>query len=554
MKKIVVIGLDAATFDIIKPLINEGKLPVIASLLSEGVSGELQSTFPPISGPAWASFLTGMNPGKHGIFDFVIRRSDGKGFLLSNSQDIQTPTIFSNISAEGMTVGAINIPMTYPPEKINGFMVSGIPVPPGARDYTYPRSLLEDIGDYTVDYDFSFMNNHHNVPTDDIGKYEHLFENLKKIEDCRLKTALHLMKTYPCDVFVVVLTLIDRVQHYFWRFMDKRHAGYSEEGARRLGRVIRDCYEEMDKAIGKLMTSVCTDTTFIIISDHGAGPHYSDFYVNKWLKDTGWLAMKACPRLILNRSNIQRVLIKLGLERVSKKLPASVNSLPILIPRIKREMDFNDIEWSKTRAYSAFYGVSINLRDREYQGLVQQGYEYNKFVQEIKTRLQQLVDPQTGETLVEKILEGNEIYTGPYSKQGPDLLFVMKGMSCIPSNSYTARSWFENRVNHATSGTHRMNGIFIMKGKGVKKIDELQNLHITDVAPTMLYLLQVPIPSDMDGRVITEAFTSEFLSENRIRFTDLSSGERGTKERRTLYSDKEEEALKESLRGLGYLS
>jgi predicted AlkP superfamily phosphohydrolase/phosphomutase len=381
-----------------------------------------------------------------------------------------------------------------------------------------------------------------------------LLKNLKEIEDCRLKTALHLMKKYPCDVFVIVLTLLDRVQHYFWRFMDKGHAGYSDEGARRFGRVICDCYGRMDEAIGEIMTSSSGDTTFIVMSDHGAGLHYSDFHVNKWLRDTGWLKMKFCPRPVLNRSSIRRVLVKLGLEQVSRKLPESVNSLPVFVPRIKRERDFNDIKWTKTLAYSALYGISVNLKGRENEGIVEPGEEYHKVLKELKIRLQQLIDPQTGETLVEKVLESNEMYTGPYSMQGPDLLFLTRDLNCIPSDSYSTHSWFETRVNHATSGTHRMDGIFMMKGKEVKKTDGLQNLQITDVVPTMLYLLQMPVPRDMDGRVITEAFTPEYLRENRIRFTDLSSGERSTKERRSTYSDKEEEALKESLKGLGYLS
>lgn len=557
-RKIVVIGLDGATFDIIKPLINKGKLPIIASLISEGVSGELQSTLPPISSAAWTSFLTGMNPGKHGIFHFLIRRPDGHGFSLCNSQDIQTRTIFSNISAKGKNIGAINIPMTYPPEKINGFIVSGIPVPPGARDYTYPHSLLGDInkeiGGYIVDYDFSFMNNHHNVPVDDFRKYEHLLEKLKEIEYQRLKTTLFLMERYPCDAFVVVLTLLDRVQHYFWRFMDKRHAGYTEEGARRFGQVIFDCYKKMDEAIGKIVTSLGKDTTFIIMSDHGAGPHYSDFHVNRWLKDTGWLKMKACPRLVARRSNIQRVLTRLGLESISKKLPASINSLPIFIPKIKRIMDFQDIEWSKTQAYSALYGISVNLKGRETEGIVDPGDEYHKVVEELKARLYQLANPQTGERVVERVLERNEIYAGPYSKHGPDLLFQVKGVSCVPSDSYNATSWFESRVNHAISGTHRMNGIFVMKGEGVKKNTELQNLHIIDVAPTILYLLHIPIPKEMDGRVIAEAFTPEFLGKHDIKFSEDSYSERGTREEGSPYSTEEEHALKESLKGLGYLS
>ncbi|NWF52534.1 MAG: alkaline phosphatase family protein [Nitrospirae bacterium] len=554
--KVIVIGLDGATFDIIKPLINEGKLPVIASLLSKGASAELQSTLPPISGPAWTSFLTGMNPGKHGVFHFLTRRSDGNGFLLCSSHDIKTPTIFDYISAEDKTIGSINIPMTYPPPKVNGFIVSGIPVPPQAKDYTYPYELYEDIkmhvGDYTIDYDFSSMNKKVDSILDEIERYRYLAENLMDIEERRLKTGLFLMNKYPCDLFVIVLTLLDRVQHYFWRFMDKRHAGYSDIGAKEFGRVIHNCYEKIDKAIGEIISSSSDNTTFIVMSDHGSGPHYSDFHINKWFIDIGWLQMKSCPRVILNRSNIKRILTKLGFKKLSEKLPPSLNSLSIFIPKVKRENDFIDIVWSKTLAYSAFYGISINLKGREERGIIEPGEEYQKLIEVLKARLYQLIDPRTGEPLIENILEKNEIYSGPFSDQGPDILFLTKDLNCIPSDSYTAHSWYEIRVNHATSGTHRMNGIFIMKGKGIKNTEELQNLKITDIAPTILYLLHAPIPKGMDGRLITEAFTPQFLNENKIKFTDIELGYK--KERRSFYSAQEEEMLKESLKGLGYMS
>jgi predicted AlkP superfamily phosphohydrolase/phosphomutase len=449
------------------------------------------------------------------------------------------------------TAGAINIPMTYPPLKVNGFMVSGIPVPHQAKDYTYPNNLYEDIkkcvGEYTIDFDFSSMNE-----SDEIERFRYLAENLIDIEGRRLKTGLFLMNKYPCDFFVIVLTLLDRVQHYFWRFMDKKHAGYSDEGAKQFGRVIYNCYERMDKAIGKIISSSTDNTTFIVISDHGSGPHYSDFHINKWLIDIGWLKIKSCPRIILNRSNIKRILTKLGLKKLSEKLPPYLNSLTIFIPKIKRKNDFTDIVWSKTLAYSAFYGISINLKGREKGGIIDPGEEYQKLIKELKARLYQLINPQSGEPLIENILERNEIYSGPFSDQGPDILFLTKDLNCIPSDSYTAHSWYETRINHATSGTHRMNGIFIMKGKGVKKAVELQNLQITDIAPTILYLLHVPIPRDIDGRVITEAFTPQFLSENIIKFTDIKSGVK--KEKRSSYSIHEEEMLKESLKGLGYLS
>lgn len=553
-RKIVVIGLDGATFDIINPLINQGRLPVIASLISEGASGNLESTLPPISAPAWTSFFTGMNPGKHGIFHFIIRKPDGNGFLLCNSRDIQSQTIFSNISATGKTIGTINIPMTYPPEEINGFMVSGIPVPPESRDYIYPHDLLKEIDNYVVDDDFSSMNNRHESVKEELDHYAHLLERLIKIEDLRVKTALHLMEKHPSDVFIVVLTLIDRVQHYFWKFMDKGHAGYTEEGAERFGRVILDCYEKMDKALGEIIASSGKDTTFIIMSDHGAGPHYSDFHVNKWLMDTGYLKMKPCPRPIISKSNISRIMTRLGLGNISKILPARINFFPVPVPKIKKIRDAEDIKWHETRAYSALYGISVNLKGRESQGIVEPGDEYDNIIKELKENLYQLADPKTKEKIVDKIAAGNEIYAGHYSKQGPDLLFQVKGMSCLPSDRHDADSWFENIQNHVISGTHRMNGIFIMKGDGVIKNTLIQNLQIIDIAPTLLYLLNLPVPADMDGKVMADAFFQEFLKLNKIQISDDLSDKNRRKKENTSYSPEEESALRETLKKLGYLS
>ena len=122
--KLLIIGIDGATLDLILPWVESEHLPTIGRLIKSGVHGDLASTLPPVTSPAWPTFMTGCNPGKHGVFDFI--QPTGSDFSLVNATKIKQPTIWQRLSSAGYRVGVLNVPVTYPPKPLNGFMISGI--------------------------------------------------------------------------------------------------------------------------------------------------------------------------------------------------------------------------------------------------------------------------------------------------------------------------------------------------------------------------------------------------------------------------------------------
>ncbi len=138
--KILVIGLDSATFDVIQPLINQSKLPNLQKLMANGIWGELQSTYPPITPAAWTTFMTGKNPGKHGIFHFVKRKPNSYDVRFCTAKDIHEQTLLDLFAQHGWKVGSVNMPMTYPPLETNGYVVAGVPVPPTGAHAPHPAA------------------------------------------------------------------------------------------------------------------------------------------------------------------------------------------------------------------------------------------------------------------------------------------------------------------------------------------------------------------------------------------------------------------------------
>ena len=129
VRKVICIGLDGATFDLIRPWLSKGKLPNIGRIIKDGVWGELESVIPPVSAPAWTSFMTGKNPGKHGIFGFKKEKQGTYEELFVNRKLIKSETLWKCLSDVGKKVIVINVPLTYPPEEINGYLMSGMDTP-----------------------------------------------------------------------------------------------------------------------------------------------------------------------------------------------------------------------------------------------------------------------------------------------------------------------------------------------------------------------------------------------------------------------------------------
>ena len=553
MTKVLVIGLDGVPLDLIKSWAREWKLPVLKNVMDQGTVGSLRSTIPPTSGPAWSSFMTGKNPGKTGIYDFLYRRNGNYVFSPNDAHRRDGRSLWSILSAENKRVGVLNVPMTYPVEPVNGFMISGWMTPYTARDFVYPSHLLDEleaeVGHYRIYPSATFSEKHK----------ESFLEASYQLLDLRTRTALYLMQREPWDFFMVVFFDTDRILHQMWHYLDRDHPWHSSDGASDKSEPVWRYFQRLDESIGQLIEQAGDDTLVMIMSDHGMGPAHNMIVLNNWLLDIGLLQLKSNPLTRMKRRlfdlgftlrNVHQLVDKLGLAKHAEyKALYSVDAILKML-----FLSFHDVDWSRSRAYSFGRSVGpiyINVKGREPQGIVNPGREYDEVREEIAALARELTDPQTGKKLVGRVLYKEEVYSGPYLDQAPDLILVPRhetdkffGLADFGSNQLVQQMY-------RYSGMHRDHGLLMMMGPHVKKGTELDGASIVDLAPTILYIMGVPIPQDMDGRPLMEAFTGY-----DTQVTPLLSAipiSLPPRDEEASYTAKEAKEIKERLRRMGYL-
>jgi predicted AlkP superfamily phosphohydrolase/phosphomutase len=554
--RVFVLGLDGATFTLIKPWVESMELPNFAKLIDQGCHGNLESIIPPLTAPAWASFITGKNPGKHGVFDFVERKPGSYDIEWVTSCSRKGRSVWKIISSHEGNVIVINIPNNYPLEQVNGCMVAWMDAPGDKRDYTYPPELANEIKEKLGDYIITILDWKEN---EDLNKFRY---NLHQMIDKRAELTFYLMENKPWDFFTVLFTATDIVQHCFWSYMDPIHPLYNDYDAKKFGDTIKEIYRHIDEVLGEIQAKLTEDTTLIVMSDHGAGPLRSVVHLNKWLEENGWLTFS-------NHSSqsVSRTVLYNTLSFLKRYLsPSMRSSLKRLLPGMRDKLEgilFSSLlDWRKTKAYSlgSYGNVYINLKNREPEGIVNEGKEYEAVRNSIAYRLMDLRDPITKEKVVKKVFRREDIYKGSFVLRAPDLIahWSDAGYHSVQRFGKSEDSVFSNRLDfHLTNlrftGCHRLEGVFAIKGKGIRSNAVIRDAKIIDIAPTVLYILGLPIPRDMDGRVLEEVFLPQYMKENPIQFEEASGEYEGTDTIFEGYSKEESEKIAERLKNLGYI-
>lgn len=555
--RILVVGLDGATFDLINLWVAQGLLPTFQRLLAEGAHGPLRTITPPLTGPAWVSFFTGKEPGTHGIYDFVIRSETSYNGRPISTAERAGESLWSILSRAGKRVGVFMVPVTYPPEPVNGFMVSGMLTPSAATDYSYPRELARDLQEAVPDMTVAPESVMH-----PLGREKELLAGLDKLSDMMMAATNYLMSRYDdWDFFMTVFKEPDVAMHWLWRFMDPDHPWYTA-GDGDLANGLQQVYQRMDQCLADLVTQVGPETLLLIMSDHGAGPLESYFYVNDWLIDQGFMQLKSnvgtWGKRGLYKAGLTPVSLYRLLMRVRRGGTAVAQTMrhrrSIAISLLKRAfLSFDNVDWAATKAYSlGNYGqIYLNVRGREPQGIIRPGEEYEQVMQEIITRLGNLVDPRSGDPIPGRAYRSTELYQGKRLDQAPDIVFMPDDLNVNGFGLYQfpSKSWLEPTFDR--SGGHRMDGILMAYGPQVKKGETIEKARIIDLAPTILAALQVPIPNDMEGRVLTELFAEPFWDGREIQYASAAN-EDGDGDA-FAYSAAEEEEVRERLRSLGYM-
>ena len=533
-KKIFVLGLDGATLDRIGPWVDEGELPNFQRLMSEGVCGPLRSTSPPLTPPAWTSSLTGKNPGKHNIFDFF--KHDPKSYKrgIVSVHDRRSKAIWNILSDCGREVGVFNVPITFPPEKVNGFVVTGMLTPSGESDFAYPPELKDELlkrVDYQVEIDLRSL-----VKGDEGGFLKGLSEGTEN----RKRALFYLLKRSEWDFFVAVFEALDLVQHFFWKFIDERHPQHRSDDAR-LRHAIRDHYKQMDQLLGDLLKVLGEECTVMVYSDHGFRPLYKDVFIYNWLEEKGFLKLK------WNREGLKGRFLK------NRGFPPKWMKHLVVKDHLGYSKSIAAIDWSATKAY--FFSLSgqsirLNLKGREPEGIVKDGKEYETLRERLRKELHELRDPETGEQVVEKVYVREEIYSGDFVSNGPDLVVATRE-GYVLQEGFGEELMMQAKQFQATrSGDHHPEGVFLVRGHGIRKGVRLKAAEIVDVTPTLLYLMGIPVPRDLDGKVLKEAFEPDYLDANPVQY-GRETERRGEADYE--YSHEEREEMERRLKGLKYM-
>ena len=576
MPGVLIIGLDGGTFDLIKPWADSGRLPVLAKLLKNGSHGYLRSTMPPMTFPAWNAFMTGKNPGKHGVFDFTEREDNSYRIKFTNASNRKTKTIWQILSEQGKSVALIGVPLTYPPEKLNGIVISGFDAPGFNPMSVYPPELYQQIkktvGEYIISPDISKYI--------DRGQIDKAIETIIFTLRQRTKVAEFIMKQKSWDCFMIVFLESDVVSHHFWKYHDHSSPHHISLKNSRFHNPVFSVYEELDHAIGKLLSIAAEDTVTMIVSDHGfGGTGDKSIYLNSWLKSKGFLAFKSKneDNNLFNFLSINAAFSKLK-ALGTRIIPVNIRKKLLynkfgVVKRVESFLRFSHIDWSKTYAYSEetpyYPTIWINLKGREPEGIVDPE-NYGKLRDEIIEKLLQWKDEEDNNPLIKNVFKREAIYHGDYVHKAPDLIIDWnlnrKGYSYLSRTSHILNSERtiaklditkdkSSKFLFARSGSHREFGICIVTGKMVKLENTISNPEITDIAPTILYLLGVPIPKDIDGNVLTSLFDAEYVKRYPVIYAGGETGSiSGAKHGEKYYTENEEEKIKERLKGMGYLS
>jgi predicted AlkP superfamily phosphohydrolase/phosphomutase len=561
--KVFVLGLDGATWDLLSPLVRAGELPHLASLIERGASGTLRSVFPPLSPVAWTAMMTGQNAGRHGIFEFLEYAHNPLRGRVNSSRTIRAELIWEIAGRYGKRTVAGGVPMSYPHRPAPGFFLGDFLSPPHAPDFASDPVLFAEL-----ERALGAPYRPWSTAVHDGGREAEALDDLTDFLDQHVRAIQFLMRRCAWDLFVFDLMAIDRIQHELWHVWDLSHRA-ARGRERELG-ALRERFlgfwRRLDEGLGAIVEALPPGAALIVMSDHGFGP--IEWYVNfnVWLLERGYLALK--PSLYVRQ---KQWFYRRGItpEWFYNKMAAwgwagqrvgrFQGKQQSWVERLARSLFLSarHIDWSRTRAYAQgnFGQIFLNRAGRQPRGCVAPA-DARRLLDELKAELATLPHPETGEPLIERIYEREELYNGPYAPLAPDLTVVLRDWRyrTIGLHDFTTNQVISPAFG--PTGDHRMDGILIAVGPPFRPGAIPDGATLLDIAPTILHLLGIPVPDTMDGRALTEILDPTpilpappkgtprlSLRAHRPCIEPVSVG----------YTDEDDAAIQRRLADLGYL-
>ena len=516
--RVLCLGLDGADYDLVRDLLAQGRLPSLARLSREGVFGPLRSTIPAFTPTAWSSFLTGLNPGGHGIFAFTSNPNRGGGGLESAASRAGAP-LWRYLGAAGVRSAFITVPFTHPPEPVRGVLVTGFGGP--RRPEIVPLSARSAI-----------LTAHPDLRTArrpaDLGDFAAatgtLVEHVEQIADvCFLALELEPDLGLLCVDFMSS----DIAGHLAWHRLDPTHPAHRAGEA---GDELAQVYEAVDAACGRLVEQAewlwDEEPTVFVLSDHGMKPTHWLFRANRWLEEAGYLRFRE--------------------QADAASREEAVAYAPELEGALAEEQPpFVEIDVTKTRAYCFGYGGQI------YLGEITGAVTDRRFARELAEALAGISHPESGEPAFE-VRRKEELYRGFYLDKAPELVLLPRDERIHVDSS--RQRWSDAFQRHERlfargaahfSGQHAITGILAAAGPGIARVDMPRGCEITQVPATILALhgLEATLDAPAIEAILSPAAMPERRPVGTVSQTPVEP---------PAYTQEEEARMVERLRDLGY--
>lgn len=560
-----IIGLDGATFELLNPLMDSGDLPCLEALRARAAWGPLESTVPPTTPPAWTTCTTGLNAGRHGIFDFTVSPLKNPDRPLISSRDVKGLRLWHAVELNGGRSVVVNVPITYPPAPMNGCMVSGMMTPGFDAPFTWPPVLRDRLkavcGNYVINIDIP---RYDTAADSDIERF---IRDLRESLERRREAVRHLMQSEPWTFFMVVFITLDRMQHLFAKYLFPDNPLYSSIRAKRVRPLLIDLFRLVDSVAGEMIDQLRPDDTVFVLSDHGFGVTEGFFNANTWLLKQKLLAVHtthylkkrffdACQKTG-DAPLIRRTLPPFIQQKIRSAIRNRRSSLHS--PRLDLA---SVVDWSRTKVFFSSIpaqGFYIHERSKENPGGTVPSHDIEPLKKHLKTGLLDLRHPGTGRRLTDRVWFREEIFQGPETSFAPHVLFCMQNYAILGRQHLGAGGFFTDTC-HQPIGFHRTEGILMVSGPSIQP--GRIRAKIGDIMPSVLQSMLLPIPSSLDGEMINGLFDPDFLLKHPPVFERYDTGSsaplrpvdnNSRSNHTTGESDEEQRALENRLKNLGYL-
>ena len=455
--KVLVLGLDCASPDLVFDTFKDD-LPNLRQLMDGGTWGTLKSSIPCITIPAWSSMMSSRDPGTLGVYGFRNRKDYSyDGLFVADNQAVHEPRVWDILSANDKQSIILNVPQTYPVKPLNGHLVAGFLANDTRTQFAYPAIFKQEVLKHFPDYAFD-IKDFRNVERDV------LLQQLIEIVEVQYDLLAYALTHKSWDFAMHVNIGVDRIHHTFWRYHDPEHRLYEADNPYK--DVIRDYYKLVDAKIGQLLSKLDDNVAVMVVSDHGVKRMDGAVAINEWLWREGWLQLKEEPT---------------SLKRITH----------------------NDIDWSKTRAWSTggYYGrIFMNVEGREPQGIIPQ-QEYEVVRDELAKAIKAIPDDK-GNILNNRIIKPEKVYQ-QVNNIAPDLMVYFGDLHwrTVGTIGYGQHFTLQNDTG-PDDANHAEEGMFILHHPRKSGAGKIADRQLMDIAPTILDWMGVTIPDAMQGSVI----------------------------------------------------